>query len=45
MVQPNIYVVDDEPIARITVHAILKAHDFDLYFAENGAFVTPKLFY
>lgn len=36
MEHPKILVIDDEPIARITIEAILKAHNFELFFAENG---------
>lgn len=36
MEQPKILIVDDEPIARITIEAILKAQNFELFFAENG---------
>lgn len=36
MDEPKILVIDDEPIARITIEAILKAHNFKIFFAENG---------
>ena len=34
--QSKILVIDDEPIARITIEALLSPENYKLYFAENG---------
>jgi len=34
--QPKVLIVDDEPIARATIEALLSSENYELHFAENG---------
>ena len=33
---PKILIIDDEPIARATLEALLAGETYDLHFSENG---------
>ena len=35
-VQPTILIIDDEPMARVALEALLSGEPYDLFFADNG---------